>query len=177
MKKVMLDGKEVEKLVPESLPMLIHGKEGSGASVYTVSLAAKWFSQGYNVFVLCGYQKAEQEFAQQVGSEYSKAKFYTSDKLDEFIAEVKQGVPKNTIIIIKNIELFDEELFDAVVAFDTVIISGDVDGTSFKSKLLMRKFTTEVYFSPLAEKIIPELEKFHGYVVSGEYKGITKLSE
>ena len=40
MKKILLDKKEIEALVPESLPMLIHGEEGSGTSFYTICLAA-----------------------------------------------------------------------------------------------------------------------------------------
>lgn len=174
MSKIFLDGKEVEKLVPQSLPMLIHGKEGSGASLYTICLAAKWFAQGYNVLVLCGYPMAEEAFAQEVGTDYTKAQFYTKERIDEFLAAL-QNVHDKTIVVVKNIELFENNFFDAVNGIDNLIISGDVIQSKVEEKLLNKKFATEVFFSPLAGKEVPHLEKFHGVVFSDNYKGITYL--
>ena len=174
MKKILLDGNEVKTLVPENLPMLIHGKEGSGASLYTICLAAKWFSQGYKVLFLCGHQMAEQEFRQQVSIEQTSAKFYTQDKVNEFIEELRD-VTRNTIVIIKNIELFDIKLFDAIRDVGNLIISGEIDKTVLKGQLLSKKFVTEVYFSPLNSKEVPQLERFQGYVISDDYKGTTQL--
>jgi hypothetical protein len=175
MKKIILDGKEVENLVPESLPMLIHGKEGSGASLYTVCVAAKWFSQGYKILFLCGYKKAEEQFAQQVGSDYKNITFYTKEKVEEFITALKQNLSDKTIVIIKNIELFGAEVFEAINEIELIIVSGDVEESSLKERLLNKKFATKVFFSPLKGIGLPELKNYQGFVISDDFKGITQL--
>ena len=177
MKKILLDGKEVEQLHPESLPMLIHGREGSGASLYTICLAAKWHSQGYEILFLCGHPMAEQEFAREVASDYVNAKFYTQEKTDDFLAALEQDVHHKTIVVVKNIELFDTNILDVVTPIHNLIVSGDVNQSKIKDILIRKKFITEVYFSPLEGKEIPELEKFHGFVASEDYTGVTQLSE
>lgn len=177
MKKIMLEGNEVKELVLESLPMLIHGEHGVGSSLYTVCLAAKWYRQGYQVLFLCGYVAAEEAFTQEVGEDHSHAKFYPQEKVDEFIADLKQNRTQNTVVVVKNIELFDNKVFNAVKALPNLIISGDVSKSTVKNVLLHKKFTTEVYFSPLNGKALPHLEKFHAVVLSGDYKGITSVSE
>lgn len=175
MRKILLDGKEVKSLVTNNLPMLIHGKENSGASLYTISLASKWFSQGCEVLFLCGYQMAEQEFAIQVGADHPNAKFYTKDKIDEFVTELKNSYSKNVVIFVKNIELFDEKVFDTIFAFKKVIVSGDIDQVNFKHKLLSNKFTTKIYFSDLGGESLPPIQKYHGFVITSESKGVTWL--
>lgn len=175
MKKIFLDDKEVAEVVPESLPMLIHGVHGSGASLYTVCLAAKWFLQDYPILFLCGYSMAEESFAQEIGSEHLNAKFYTQEKVNEFIHAVKDIKDPKTIVVIKNIELFGSEVFKTVNGIKNIIFSGDVNKTAFADELLAKDFTTEVYFSPLRGKDVPRLEKFHGFVTAGDYKGITYL--
>lgn len=177
MKKIILDGQEVDKLVLESLPMLIHGEHGSGASLYTVCLAAKWFSQGSNILFLCGYPMAEEAFAQEVGIDYSHVRFYTQEKVDDFLGALKDVVHENTIFIVKNIELFDDKVFDAINEIDKLIISGDVYKSKIREKVLSKQFSTEVYFSAFEGKEIPELEEYHGFVIAEDYQGITSLSE
>jgi hypothetical protein len=167
MDKILLDGKEVGTLVPESLPMLIHGEEGSGASLYTIALAAKWYSQGYGILFLCGYHMAEEEFRQQVGGKYDKAAFYTKDKLADF-KRALHTEPANTIVIIKNIELFNESVIEIVGGISNVIISGDVGKSDFKNKILAKEFITKVYFSSL-DINMPELNKYEGLVTSDGY--------
>jgi hypothetical protein len=169
--KIILDEKEVPLLVPESLPMLIHGAEGSGASMYTVALAAKWFTQGYKVLFLCGYAKAEDEFTRLVGG-HDSVKFYTKDNSEQFKHDVART---EAIVIVKNIELFDSDVLDAI-STNLFILSGDLSKASFKDIIFKKKFTTEVYFSKLDDKELPVLNKYEGFVVSGEYQGITKLS-
>lgn len=174
MKKIILDGKEVETFVPESLPMLIHGIEGSGASLYTICLAAKWFSQNYEILFLCGYSMAEEQFIQQVGIEHSRAIFFTKEKTDLF-TKALANANKETIIFIKNIELFNQNAFEILQSRHNIIISGDLSKLTYKNQLLANKFTTEIYFSPLPEKTVPQLEKFQGFVMTKGYKGFTTI--
>lgn len=174
MHKIIFDGKEANSLVLEGLPMLIHGQEGSGASLYTICLAAKWFTQGNEVLFLCGYLMAEEEFDKEVNTKHEKAKFYTKDKVNEFTSALK-SVSDNTIIFIKNIELFNDTLFSAIDSKHNIIISGDVENSDFKNKLLTKNFTTKIYFSHLEGQDLLPTQKYQGFVISDEYKGVTRL--
>lgn len=174
MRKILQDGREVTKLENGSLPMIIHGKEGSGASLYTICLAAKWFTQGNEVLFLCGYPMAEEEFEREVGITHENAKFYTKDNVKQFISAIK-SVSDNTVIFVKNIELFDDNLLSLIDSKHNIAISGDIENSRFKSKLLTKTFTTEIYFSPLDGKNKLPTQKYEGCIISGKYKGITKL--
>lgn len=172
--KILLDDKVVEALAPESLPMLIHGKEGLGASLYTIVLATKWFSQGYSILCLCGFPMAEEKFNELVDRKKGDAIFYTHDKVLNFVKEVVQK-SNNRIIIIKNIELFNEDILNVFDTTENVIISGDILKTNFKDKILQKKFITSVYFSEFPDINTSKLRKYEGLVKSGNYEGITKL--
>ncbi|MCC6563682.1 hypothetical protein IT087_02210 [Candidatus Uhrbacteria bacterium] len=175
MNPIVVDGKEVGALVPQSLPMLIHGAEGSGASLYTICLAAKWFSQKYQVLFLCGFPMAEEEFAKQVDGKYATVHFFTKEKVEEFKQAVKLKGSSETIIFIKNAELFDEGVFNLIEEFDNRVISGDIEEARSKQKILSKKYVTYVYFSPLHDVKLPKLNKYEGFLVSGDYQGVTKL--
>lgn len=174
MKKILLDNQEVPALVIESLPMLIHGAEGSGASFYTISVAAKWHMQGCRLSVLCGFPMAEAEFTKQVGNEYDSVKFFTKDQVQLFLESLTSLVDAD-ILIVKNIELFGGDVIKAVSPIHNVIISGDVNNSGCKSLILQKKFTTKILFSPMDGIDMPKLEKYEGAVFADDYQGTTKL--
>lgn len=176
MNQILLDGKEVKVIVPDSLPMLIHGQDGSGASLYTICLAAKWFSQGYKVLFLCGYDMAEEEFANQIEGDYDQVSFYTKDNLGAFKSAVQAGLTDNTIVIVKNIELFGGDLLDLLDSIKNLIISGNVNSSDFKDRIFHKKFVTTVYFSDIDNKNL-QLKKYEGLVTSGDYQGVTMVQK
>ena len=47
---------------------------------------------------------AEEAFSKEVGNEYTEVKFYTKEKIDEFLAALEHDVHDKTIVIVKNIE-------------------------------------------------------------------------
>lgn len=176
MNSILLDEKEAEVLEPKSLPMLIHGAEGSGASLYTICLAAKWFRQGYDVVFLCGYPMAEQQFAQQVAGSYDRVRFYTQEKRETFERVISTESLEHTIIVIKNVELFPG-VVDRVASFSNLVVSGDVNQAENKERIRALKFVTRIYFSPLEsdDELIRGINKYEGVVVSEGYRGMTKL--
>lgn len=176
MNRLILDGKKVETLMPQSLPMLIHGGEGSGASLYTICLAAKWFDQGRRVLFLCGYPMAEEEFAAQVDRAYTEVRFYTKEKIEAFKQAIAAESLDGVVVFVKNVELFGIDLFECVSGIDKLVLSGDFNRVGAKEKLLKREFATQIFFSSLGGHVLPPLNKYEGYVVSGDYQGITKLS-
>lgn len=175
MKRIFLNGQEIKSLKVETLPTLIHGGEGSGASLYTIILAAKWFSQGFKILFLCGYPFAQQEFEKQVEPEHEYVKFFTREKVDDFLNELKK-TDSQTIIFIKNIELFDSRVLGAIKNTNLLIISGDINKSKNKNELLLIVFSTKVYFSSLDNNVLPPLEKYHAYLVSDNMSGITSIS-
>lgn len=172
--RIFLDDKEVETLVPESLPLLIHGREGSGASIYTIVVAAKWFAQGRKVVFLCGYPMAEKQFLEQTGGQ--AAYFFTKEHVSEFKDELARSDADEAVVFIKNIELFDDVALAAVARFKNVIISGDLGQSALKDSILKMTFVTRVYFSELEGVALPELKKYEGAVVSSDFHGVTKLA-
>ncbi len=174
--KILLNDKEVTELLPEHLPLLIHGAEKSGASMYTIALAAQWFSQDYEIIFLCGYPMAEEAFNGLVSRTNGKAKFFTKDKVEEFIDKVKT-INDKTIIIIKNAELFDDRPIKALTNKKLIIISGDINQASTKDVILNISFATQIYFSEFPDVDTSKLLKYTGLVVSDDFNGIASLAE
>lgn len=173
--KIILNDKVVEKVVPESLPMLIHGAEGSGASLYTIALAAKFYQEGYAIVFLCGYPMAEEEFKKITGD--SNAKFFTKDKQAEFKYELGSSALSKTIVFIKNVELFQDDILGAIGNQKNIVLSGNVLDSSLTDKILSKEYTTKVYFSDIKDVKLPKLNKYEGWVVSGDFQGVTKLEK
>ena len=174
--KILLDEKEVKSLGPESLPMLIHGEDHSGASLYTITLATKWFAQGYKILCLCGYPMAEEAFYKLTDHKGNDAEFYTAERTLDFIERAKE-ISSDTILIIKNIELFDKQILNILADNKNIIISGDLQKSILKDEIAKINFATKIFFSAFDNTSLPTLSKYEGFVISDDYKGITKLEE
>lgn len=173
LKKILLDGKEFH-FTHVDLPILIHGEEHVGASLFTVSVLADLYAQGSKIIALTGYPMARDAFVEQTGAE-ENAKFFTKENEELFITNIQTNSDVNDrVILIKNIELFSEEIFNTVKDFSNVIISGDLNKCSFKEKILQKSFNTSTYFSPLDEAL-PELQEYEGYFVSQNNTGRVSL--
>ncbi len=173
LKKIFLDHKEFH-FTQSALPILIHGKEHTGSSLFTISALTDLYSQGLKIIVLTGYPMARDEFEEQTGAE-ENAQFFTKENEELFITNIQTNSDVNDrVILIKNIELFSEEIFDTVKDFSDVIISGDLNKCSFKEKILQKSFNTSIYFSPLDEAL-PELQEYEGYFVSQNNIGRVSL--
>jgi hypothetical protein len=146
MKKIFVNQQEFE-FTKDNLPMLIHGKDHAGASFYTISLIANLFLQGSKIIVLCGYPMAEEQFRKQVGNFAGEVNFYTKDNVSDFKKLVSSFNDNEPIILLKNVELFDEETADFVLANKKCIISGDFSKCVFRDKILEKSFTTKIFFS------------------------------
>lgn len=175
MKKILLDGQDY-RFAENKLPLLIHGLDKSGASLYTISVIADLFLQGHKVLVLCGYPMAREEFTNQVGTYNSRALFYTKDQGSVFLSQLKdlQDIGER-IIILKNVELFDETIFKQIAARGRFIASGDFSKCAFKDRILETTFSTKVFFSLLEGFDVPGLKKYEGFLKSTAAEGITTL--
>lgn len=173
MKKILLDETEIH-FRDANFPIRIHGVDGSGASLYTISLAAHMHADGNEILFLCGYPMAEQEFLQQVGTPSPRAKFYTQERADAFIEQLALA-GDDAVIVVKNAELFSEQVIAAALTHAKVVISGDLERSAAKELLRSRAFTTSILFSALGTEALPELAKYQAAFSSAERRGITRL--
>jgi len=173
LKKVLLDNQEMQ-LRQSDLPILIHGEEGSGASLFTMTLLGEFYFQGLNVVALTGFSMASKKFVELTG-EHDNVHFFTKEESDAFIKFVNKITHlSDYILLIKNIELINEETFESVRDFNNVIISGDINKCSYKENLSQMAFNAKIYFSPLSEAL-PEIKKYQGLLVSENRRGIISL--
>ena len=161
MKKITVNSKEFS-FSGSNLPVLIHGEDRSGASLYTITLLANLYKAGMEVIVLCGYSMAKEEFEKQVGN---GGTFYTKEKEMEFLMEDLND-RENRVICIKNVEMFSEGTISTILGNKNIIISGDLNKCPFKNNILGKPFATKILFSKLSDTSIPELKKYEGFVVA-----------
>jgi hypothetical protein len=176
MNKILLNEKEFN-FTENNFPILIHGEDKSGASFYTISIAVNLFLKNLPIVFLCGYPMAEEEFRKQVNQDYGKDRiiFYTKERISEFKEFVADQNNQERIIFIKNIELFDEDIFNLISSKNKIILSGDINKCSFKDKILNKKFNTKIFFSPFNDVKLPALQKYEGFLVSSNSEGVTKV--
>ncbi len=180
-----------------NLPCLIHGTNKTGSSLFTVTLLADLFKQGNKVLLISGYHMARDEFLNQTKSPQSKILIecesdlnnaYSKDVImvkrensDWFIRLAQNLLETNDrIILVKNFDLFDDKIFDAVKNSKNIILSGNLNQCSFGSELVKYPFISHIYFSQsqidLSRKC-PVLEKYFGYLWNKERSGIVKITE
>lgn len=174
MSKILIDENEFD-VTQVLLPLLIHGREGSGASFYTVSLTTNFYSSDFKILFLCGYEMARKEFEKQVEKiDSEKIQFFVKEQVSDFVKSLADE-GGTTLVIIKNIELFGEEVFDLLSSRQKIIISGDVEKCLFKEKLSKKHFGTKIFFSDFVGFPMPEIKEYEGYFISDRINGITKI--
>ena len=194
LKKIVLNNQEFH-FSESNLPTLIHGEDHAGASLFTVSMVADLFTQGSRLLVLTGYPMARAEFLDQTdktkdfvlatGNEKpeilqeKQAIFLLKENADFFVRLTQELRDiHDRVILIKNIELFEEDILKAIKESGNLIISGDIDECLFKSEIRAKDFTTKIFFSPLKVDTtikLPQLQKYEGYLVSPDNRGNVSL--
>ena len=71
-KKMLFNERELH-FAKSDLPLLIHGDDGYGASLFSVSIMADLYAQGANIVFLCGYDMARDQFVLQTQSKQDPA--------------------------------------------------------------------------------------------------------
>lgn len=172
MKKISLEGAEY-RFSRADMPILIHGTDASGASLYTISLAAGLYARGAELLFLCGYPMAEEEFARQAGPSDGRAVFFTKDHVAGFLRRLEAS--PEAIVVAKNAELFGDDVFIPVLARTDVVVSGDIARCPSADRILGARFRTNILFSGLGTLDVPKLEKYAAYFASDDRNGTTGL--
>lgn len=75
-------------------------------------------------------------------------------------------------------EVFGQDVFDTVLNYNKLILSGDIDKCIAKKQISMINFNSIVLFSKPEIKLKyspPELEKYSAYLWSGENEGVVRI--
>ncbi len=173
------------------LPMLISGQDKSGASFYTICLAANLYKAKKKIIFFCAYPMGVEEFMKQTadgdGIEYVTAKTAIAGKTaiivkpgdEELFAWVLQNTPDvtNRIIIIKNFEVHSSAVQKTVFR-DNFVISGDIDKSPEAGVLREKDFASNIFFSKpswLDSKDWQQPEKYQAVIKGKNYSGTTAL--
>lgn len=175
MNKIQLDNNDF-LFTEKYLPMLIHGEDKAGASLFTITIGANLIAQNTKILFLSGYHMARDEFYKQIDGllkNDTQVLFYTKDELSQFYEMVQSLVDiEERIIIIKNIELFPEEVFNLISPHKRIIISGDINKCVFREKVMRVGYNSKVLFSPFEEVTLSGFEKYQGFLSSKSKTGV-----
>lgn len=193
-KKILLN-KQAFHFLKDDLPFLIHGDDGHGASLFSVSVMADLYTQGANLLFLCGYHMARDEFITQTDSTEesklvtkqdeikgasSKRVIFVAKETPEFFIEMIKTLPdiNERIIFFKNFDLFDASVFEVVENLPKLVLMGDIDKCPYKDRLMQKSWVTRAYFSVPNYQPglkLPELPKYSGYLFSADRQAVVSL--
>ena len=191
--KIILNN-EIYKVSENDLPCLVHYEEKSGGSHFSVTMITDLFLQDKKILFLTAYPMAKENFFSQIKGYEEKTSYITDIKqLDEniqgiilesgnenlFLQAIKtlKDVDER-IILIKNIEFFNQTIFDNCLNFKKLILSGNLDKCIAKQEIKNKKFNTIVNFTKPEIELgiqMPPLEKYIGYWWSQDKEGLTKI--
>lgn len=195
--KILLNS-ELYHFSEQDLPCLITYAPKTGGSHFSITMVVDLFLQGSKILFLTAYPMAKENFLEQVGGDNSKIIFIDSildlEKAKDFqviilesgneslFLEVAKVLPdlKERVVLIKNMEVFSEKVFDICMNLEKVILSGDIDTTLDKKRISKKDFKTMIAFSKPEIDLpieIPTLEKYVGYLSSQNKKGLVTIQK
>lgn len=176
---ILIDNKKVNFSIHD-FPMLIHGYCKSGASHFSVSLSADLLKNNMKVLFFTAYPEAKEEFRKEINNNETDAIIIDSGEEEVFIETLKKTPDlSERIILIKNIENYNQKLYEAVKDFKLVIFSGNIDECKFVDELKNKEFATKIFFSQsekFPQKKSLDLPKYVARITSNKYNGLTSLS-
>lgn len=182
----------------KNLPCLITYREGGGGSQMSITLVADLFLRGYKLLMLTAYPMAKENFLEQIkGREADllciekEEDLRNADKYQAII--IKSGNEElftkslnilpdinERVVLIKNVEVFSNELMAKVLSLPRIIFSGDIDKCVAKNELAEKDYKTMIIFSKpeINLPVMPpeELEKYSAYMWNAEGEtGVVKV--
>jgi hypothetical protein len=187
--QILLNNEEYH-ITEDDLPCLITYAEKAGGSHFSVTMVADLFLKGSKILFLTAYPMAKDNFLEQIKGNESKTTYITdvvqlnnnvqgiilesgNEKL--FLESLKNLTDINErVILIKNMEVFSDAVFDACLNLPKLILSGDINKCSAKKQISEMLFKTTVIFTKPEVKLTnepPTLEKYTGYLWSEGKEG------
>ena len=145
MRHDILLNKKIFHFSEDNLPCLVHYKEKTGGSHFTISLVVDLFLQGSKILFFSKYHMAKDNFLEQTKEKESKI-FFIEKKEDLVGAEkhrviiLKSGDEdlymealksltdlKERVVLVKNFEIFTKNILNSSLLLKKIILSGDID--------------------------------------------------
>ena len=185
---------EVYHIGENGLPCLIHYVPKAGGSHFSVAMVADLFLRGSKILFLTAYPMAKDNFLQQIKGSESKTAFITDESQLNTDAQAiilesgneklfLQAIEKlddlnERVVLVKNMEVFSDAVFDSCLKMQKIILSGNLDECSMKKQISEKQYKTVALFSksetPLKVEP-PELEKYTGYLWSDGKEGLVSV--
>lgn len=193
--KILLDNKELH-FGENNLPCLIHYKEKMGGSQFTVTLVADLFLQGSKILFFTAYPYALDNFYGQIKG--METKIFLAEKKEDLTGAEKHQVIilksgdgnlyiealkiltdiKDRVVLVKNFEVFEQNILDSSLMIEKIILSGDIDKSIAKKQISDKLYKTTILFSNPEKTLLfktPALSKYTGYLKTANKEGVVKL--
>lgn len=169
---------------PTDVPCMIHGKEKSGASHFTMAVILDLLQQGHKVIFYSAYKAAREFLLDHVSADdvcviSEPLMLHNSEKLlipmsgeqELFMNVLQNRGDSEYIIVVKNVEELNPEYVEVVLTHKKIVVSGDCGGLM---PLKDHLFNAHILFSDIAEFTQGNvlLEQYQGYFVG---KGVVSL--
>jgi hypothetical protein len=182
----------------DNLPCLVTYHEGLGGSNFSMAVAANLFLQGSKLLILTAFPMAKDNFIQQVGNHTSQICFVTQfsdlnilntpqaiiveSGNETLFVQIMVSLPdmKERVVLLKNIERFSEETIKKCLGLDKILLSGDIDACNSREQILANHMNTVIAFNQteaILPTVVPELEKWSGYLLNDKDQGIIKIQK
>lgn len=195
--KIVLNEENYE-ITENNLPCLVTYGEGMGGSHLSIVLTAQLFLSGSKILFLTAYPMAKEKFLAQIGEDHSNVAFVNNIAelevaknaqaiiLDSgngaLFVEVAKILPDlhERVVLIKNMEVFKDEVFDTCLSLEKLLLSGNIDTCVAKEKIPKMNFKTLIAFNKPETPLpisVPPLEKYAGYLSSDDKSGIIAIKK
>jgi hypothetical protein len=198
MSEKLLLNQEPYVISENNLPCLVTYGEHMGGSHLSIALVANLFLSGSKILFLTAYPMARENFLEQIGTNHSGIAFVDSiPELEKALSaqaiilksgdenlfiEAVKVLPDlhERVVLIKNMEVFGETVFDVSLSLEKIILSGNIDACISKGKIVKKNFSTIIVFNQPEIKIgfnVPPLEKYTGFLFSDAKKGVLSIKK
>lgn len=193
--KILLNNKEFH-FNEDGLPCLVHYKEKQGGSHFTITLVADLFLQGSKILFLTAYPMGKDNFFVQTKGMESKIFFAENKEMlteaqnyqaiilksgdgDLYLEALKTLTDlSERVVLVKNFEIFNQNILESSINLEKIILSGDIDGSVAKKQISDKLFKAIITFSEPETTLsfkTPALDKYVGYLKTADREGFVKL--
>lgn len=175
------------------LPCIINGVDGSGASNFSIHLAAQLIQQGNKLVFFTAYPMAKDKLKSLVKNDLlaevsssrdidymdqDKTILVNSNDLELFHNVLQSiGVTNDYTVFVKNIESYDS-LGSLVWKYSRLMLSGSIDDCGYADDAMKVNWKSKIMFSSsrnITQIDLPQLEKYEAYLESPDNTGILRL--
>jgi hypothetical protein len=158
----------------KDLPILIHGKEGRGASFFSIKLVSGFVKKNNPLIFWSAYPMAKQEFKKELNDNVPPNVIIIENENPAELNKILLEIDVGQTLFVKNFEVIPSEIRKMLLKRKLLVIAGDLEKALTRDEVL--KFPIRIFFSPYLGIKIPNLKKYQGYIFSNNENGFVSLS-